>query len=237
MNLLSSFALNETCEPHSARSIVNDHDQAVGAGMRMSDPTQDKKNGATQPAPEQPDVEAIMAELRERVAERRRAQFYPEEPPALPPSAFVAMSPSLSSDPLDRLRAAAQLDLDGASHPAPEAPRLSLLTAIKKFFQYWRRKYSDPLFAPQTPLRAKIIAAAENLFIFRAWKKFHRYWTRKYTDPIFLNQSQFNTHVVGMIENLLARIEKLEAEVERLRAEQKPPTPPKEKSRSDDPPH
>ncbi len=50
-------------------------------------------------------------------------------------------------------------------------------------------------------------------------KRFSRFWIRKYTDGVLAKQNYFNSETVRLLTEMNRRIEALEAENERLRAE------------------
>lgn len=109
------------------------------------------------------DVEAIMAEIRARIAEKQRAGLYR----GVPPLALSAPPPPGTVQRLEErlalLKMYARQNLAGA--PISSHRRLlgPLITRWKRFVRFWVRSYTDALFMHQQLVNEEIVAMLEDL--------------------------------------------------------------------------
>jgi hypothetical protein len=111
-------------------------------------------------APETIDTEALMAEIRAKVAEKRRANIYGDE--AFEPwTAFVQPGdPSLAmGHRLAYLDGCGKIDLAGEPIKSHRPFLGRFLIATKKFTRYWVRKYTDALFMRQAHFNSEATGA------------------------------------------------------------------------------
>ena len=111
-------------------------------------------------APESLDTEALMAEIRARVAEKRRANIYGDE--AFEPwTAFVQPGdPGLAMEHrLAYLDACGRINLAGEPIKSHRPVLGRFLIATKKFTRYWVRKYTDALFMRQAHFNSEATGA------------------------------------------------------------------------------
>lgn len=110
--------------------------------------------------PEEIDIEAIMAQVRLNVAEKRRAKVYVDE--FLPPPMGVARNENASLDEhLRVLRASCSLPIEGDPIHSHRPISGFFIKAFKKLTRFWTRKYTDALFLRQNYFNAELVATLE----------------------------------------------------------------------------
>ncbi|MCX7626235.1 MAG: hypothetical protein N2Z21_08505 [Candidatus Sumerlaeaceae bacterium] len=114
-------------------------------------------------APEGFDVERIMAEVRQLVAQRKQERIYEEPKSAEARCAFGAEWVTSVGEQLDLLRAAARLELQGDPIRSHRPFSGRFIVAWKKFVRFWVRKYTDAIFLRQSFFNSQVVAAVEKL--------------------------------------------------------------------------
>jgi hypothetical protein len=111
-------------------------------------------------APDAIDIEQLMAEIRSKVAEKRRANIYGEEG-FDPCVAFVQPGdPKLAMEHrLAYLEACGHVDLAGEPVKSHRPILGRFIIAAKKLTRYWVRKYTDALFMRQGHFNSETVNA------------------------------------------------------------------------------
>ena len=110
------------------------------------------------------DVRDIMAQIRRRVEQQRRANAYPADTWALSTRPVRPNAGGGSvAEHLDAMRQAATADVEGEPIRSHRPLLGVFIKTFKKFARYWVRKYTDSLFLRQSYFNAETLAAMETM--------------------------------------------------------------------------
>jgi len=105
-------------------------------------------------------TEQVMETIRRSIQEKIKRGEYSPQPPRfseiLPYSMLLARK-SRDKEVYETLMRLAELPLDGTAIHSHRKYIGWVIVAVKKFFRYWTRKYTDPLFARQTNFNYQLV--------------------------------------------------------------------------------
>lgn len=105
-------------------------------------------------------TEELMETIRRNIQQKIKRGEYSPQPPRFPevlPYSMLLARKSSNKETYETLMRLAELPLEGSAIHSHRKFIGWIIVMVKKFFRFWTRKYTDPLFAQQTNFNYQLV--------------------------------------------------------------------------------